>query len=134
MQELFTDNTSTKGNIIISFKDDEECNRLFGYLRSDGYGVYICRTFEEFMEINHVDLKSIIVEVTPGHESTFHAIEIIKQSQVGMKIPLLVVADVASTGNVVKALNVGANDYILQPYSRKEILQRVSALISRYPV
>lgn len=134
MQELFTDSKSTKGNIIISFKDDEECDRLFRFLRSDGYGVYICRTFQEFMEINHVDLKCVIVEVTPGHESTFHAIEIIKQMPVGTKIPLLVVADVASTGNVVKALNVGANDYILQPYSRKEILQRISALTSRNPV
>ena len=68
--------------------------------------------------------------MTIGHSSTFHAIEIIKQTPVGMKIPILVVADVSSTANVVRALNAGASDYILQPYSNKEFLHRVIALIS----
>lgn len=132
MPELFTDTTSTKGNIIIAFKNDEEDARLFKFLRDDGYGVYKCRTFEDFMEVNHVDLKCIIVEVTPGYDSIFHAIEIIKQTQVGISIPMLVVADVASSENVVRALNLGANDYVLLPYSRREILQSVSSIIRRF--
>ena len=82
------------------------------------------------MEIEHVDVKCIVVDVTIGHSSTFHAIEIIKQTPVGMKIPILVVADVSSTANVVRALNAGASDYILQPYSNKEFLHRVLALVS----
>lgn len=82
------------------------------------------------MEIEHVDVKCIVVDVTAGHASTYHAIEIIKQTPVGMKIPILVVADVLSTSNVVRALNAGASDYILQPYSNKEFLHRVLTLVS----
>lgn len=134
MQKLFKedipDNIPVKGNIILSFKNDETCSDLSRYLQRDGYGVYVCKTFEEFMEIEHVDVKCIVVDVTIGHSSTFHAIEIIKQTPVGMKIPILVVADVSSTANVVRALNAGASDYILQPYSNKEFLHRVIALIS----
>lgn len=133
MPELYSDPLSVKGNIIVAFKNDEERSRLFHYLRDDGYGVYFCNTFNDFMEINHVDVKCILVEVTPGYESIFHAIEIIKQTKTGIAIPMLVVSDVASTDNVVRALNAGANDYILTPYSRKEILQRITALMLAYP-
>lgn len=134
MQKLFKEdipnNIPVKGNIIISFKNDEICDNLREYLQRDGYGVYICKTFEEFMEIEHVDVKCIVVDVTAGHASTYHAIEIIKQTPVGMNIPILVVADVLSTSNVVRALNAGASDYILQPYSNKEFLHRVLTLVS----
>lgn len=134
MQKLFKEdipnNIPVKGNIIISFKNDEICDNLREYLQRDGYVVYICKTFEEFMEIEHVDVKCIVVDVTAGHASTYHAIEIIKQTPVGMKIPILVVADVLSTSNVVRALNAGASDYILQPYSNKEFLHRVLTLVS----
>lgn len=132
MQRLFKEEIPTdiavKGNIIISFKDDEVCDMLRQYLHNDGYGVYICKTFEEFMELEHVDVKCVVVDVTAGHASTFHAIEIIKQTPVGMGIPILVVADVSSTSNVVRALNAGASDYILQPYSCKEFLHRIAKL------
>lgn len=86
MQKLFKEdipnNIPVKGNIIISFKNDEICDNLREYLQRDGYGVYICKTFEEFMEIEHVDVKCIVVDVTAGHASTYHAIEIIKQTPV----------------------------------------------------
>lgn len=138
MQKLFKEdipaNMAVRGNIIISFKSDETCDQLRRYLQSDGYGVYICKTFEEFMEIEHVDVRCIVVEVTAGHSSTFHAIEIIKQTPIGAKIPILVVADITSTGNVVRALNVGASDYILEPYSSKEFLHRILTLTSSFGV
>lgn len=132
MPELFADSTSVKGNVIIAFKNEEEEARLFQFLREDGFGVYRCRTFEDFMEVDHVDLKCIIVEVTSGNDSVFHAIEIIKQSKEGIAIPMLVVADMASSDHVVRALNTGANDYVLFPYSRKEIMQSISAIIRRF--
>ncbi|MDE6756428.1 MAG: response regulator [Muribaculaceae bacterium] len=132
MQRLFKEDIpadmAVKGNVIISFKDDDVCDALRKCLHDDGYGVYICKTFEEFMELEHVDVMCIVVDVTPGHASTFHAIEIIKQTPTGMHIPILVVADVTSTGHVVRALNAGATDYILQPYSNKEFLQRLAKL------
>lgn len=134
MQKLYTEdipaNVAVKGNIIISFRDDEVCNTLRQYLHGEGYGVYICKTFEEFMEIEHVDVMCIVIDVTPGYASTFHSIEIIKQTPVGVHIPILVVADVSSTPNVVRALNAGASDYILQPYSKKEFLHRIVSLVS----
>lgn len=134
MQKLYNEdipgNVAVKGNIIISFRDDEVCDTLRRYLHAEGYGVYICKSFEEFMELEHVDLMCVVIDVTPGYASTFHSIEIIKQTEVGSRIPILVVADVNSTQNVVRALNAGASDYILQPYSQKEFLHRIISLVS----
>lgn len=132
MQQLFSESASVKGNIIVAYKNEAEEDRITDYLLKEGYGVYKCKTFRDFMEINHVNLRCILVEVTLGNDSTFHAIEMIKQLDTGIRTPLLVVADVASTENIVKALNAGANDYILFPYSRKEILQRVMSLTLKF--
>lgn len=134
MQKLYTEDipadVKVKGNIIISFRNDEVCDTLRQYLHAEGYGVYICKSLEEFMELEHVNVMCIVIDVTPGYASTFHAIEIIKQTPVGASIPILVVADVNSTQNVVRALNAGASDYLLQPYSQKEFLHRVLSLVS----
>jgi DNA-binding response OmpR family regulator len=43
---------------------------------------------------------------------------------------LLVVADGESTANVVRALNSGANDYIIHPYSDKDFIARIKKMIS----
>ncbi|MBD5210298.1 MAG: response regulator transcription factor [Bacteroidales bacterium] len=134
MQKLYTEDipadVKVKGNIIISFRNDEVCDTLRQYLHAEGYGVYICKSLEEFMELEHVNVMCIVIDVTPGYASTFHAIEIIKQTPVGASIPILVVADVNSTQNVVRALNAGASDYLLQPYSQKEFLHRALSLVS----
>lgn len=134
MQKLYKEDipadVTVKGNIIISFRNDEVCDTLRRYLHGEGYGVYICKSLEEFMELEHVDVMCIVIDVTPGFASIFHAIEIIKQTPVGCHIPILVVADVNSTQNVIRALNVGADDYILQPYSQKEFLHRIVSLVS----
>lgn len=134
MQELFTEHIPAgvvrRGNVIISFKSDEVSEHISQCLQGEGFGVYMCKTFAEFMEIEHEDVRCVIVDVTAGHRSTFHAIEIIKQSPEGVNMPLLVVADGASTTSVVRALNVGANDYILQPHTDKAFIERVNKVIA----
>lgn len=134
MQKLFEDyipaGVKKVGNIIISFNNDEVSNKISHCLQLNGFGVYTCKTFAELMEIEHEDVKCIVVDITKGHRSTFHAIELIKQLPLGAIIPLLVVADRESTTNVVRALNSGANDYIIHPYSDKDFIARIKKMIS----
>ena len=119
---------SKKGNIIISFNDDDTCNSVRQYLESAGYGVYVCCSLTDFMEVEHQHLICTIIDISTDNPDKFHSIEIIKQSPVGVHVPMLVVAEVSSTDNIIRALNAGANDYLLRPFSRKELLQRITTL------
>ena len=136
MQQLFTEyipkSVKRKGNIIISFRDEVLCKRMSKCLQRNGFGVYVCRSFQEFMEIEHVDVKCVVADVTLGLASTFHAIETIRQTHVGRAIPIFAVGDAASSDYVVRALNAGARDYILLPYSDSEFIRRLNRLITSH--
>lgn len=134
MQKLTTEHipadVARRGNVIISFSKDDVSDKVSLSLQGIGFGVYVCKTFADFMEIEHEDVRCIVVDITEGQRSTFHAIEIIKQSPDGANIPLLVVADGRSTTNVVRALNSGANDYIIQPHSETDFIARINKMIA----
>ena len=80
------------------------------------------------MEVEHQHLICTIIDISINNPDIFHSIEIIKQSPIGVHVPMLIVAEVSSTDNIIRALNAGANDYLLRPFSRKELLQRITTL------
>lgn len=135
MQQLFTEfipkGATRKGNIIITFRDEAVFHRMSKCLQRNGFAVYWCRSFQEFMAIEHLQFKCMVVDVTLGMASTFHAVETIKQSEVGKIIPILAVGDATSSDHVVRALNAGAADYILHPYTDAEFIHRLNALLDR---
>ncbi|MDP2301368.1 MAG: response regulator transcription factor [Ignavibacteria bacterium] len=49
----------------------------------------------------------------------------------GNNIPILMLTALADINNKVEALNIGADDYLTKPYSFKEVLARINALLRR---
>lgn len=118
-------------NIIIADGDRAKCESLKEFFISEGYGVYICQSVTDFMTVEHNDLCAIILDLSLEYGESIQSIELVKQSRVGEDIPILISSDMASTNDIIRALNAGATDYILKPYTNREIFQRLVALIKK---
>lgn len=118
-------------NVIIADDEDEVCERLRNFFLSEGFGVYICKTINDFMTMEHMDVCAIIMDMALDGGNGAHAIELVKQTPVGIKIPILICSDGPSTEEIIRGLNAGASDYIIKPYTTRELLQRVKALLRK---
>ena len=47
------------------------------------------------------------------------------------QLPIIMVTAKDEPDNIVKALNIGADDYIIKPFNTKELLARIAAVLRR---
>lgn len=52
----------------------------------------------------------------------------------GSEVPVLILTALGQTSDIVKGLNVGADDYLVKPFHAEELLARLRALVRRQPV
>ena len=60
-----------------------------------------------------------------------HGLEVLKQLRTHSDVPVIVVSGNDTTQSVVKALTIGADDYITKPFEPIELLARVEAVTRR---
>lgn len=124
-----TPKPSEIGNVIIADDDEKTCLKLKQQFEDLGYGVYICQTLADFMEVDHDFLKCVILDINLDNNEAFQVIQMIRQSNHESNVPVLLTSNIPSTSLVIKGLNAGADDYILKPFSQRELMARVNAVM-----
>jgi two-component system, OmpR family, response regulator ResD len=104
-------------------------NVITAYLKNDGYKTIEAATGNEALTIiksNPVDLVvlDLMLPDIPGEEV---CVQIRKLSPV----PILMLTAKAAEENRVKGLSLGADDYVLKPFSAKELLARIKSILRR---
>lgn len=133
MNALYTPPIYTeKGNIVVADDNDKVCLSLKKYFEEIGYGVYVCQSLSDVMEINHVDVKCVVLAINIDNDQAFQVIEMIRQSPVEGDVPIVVTSDVPSAELVLRAIEAGADDYLLKPFTNRDLYGRMqSAMRSR---
>lgn len=123
----------SKYNILIV--DDEEALRsaLSAYLELEGYEVDVACSAEEALklDINRYDL--ILLDIMMGGMSGTEMAETLKKEHTTSDIPIIFLTAKNSDDDMVSGLNLGADDYISKPYSIKNVLARIAAVLRRIP-
>ncbi|TAH48749.1 MAG: response regulator transcription factor [Chloroflexota bacterium] len=81
---------------------------------------------EKAFRSNPVDL--IMLDVMMPQRDGF---EMLRDVRAISSVPIIMLTALSDTDNVVKGLELGADDYITKPFELKEVLARVSAALSR---
>jgi two-component system, OmpR family, alkaline phosphatase synthesis response regulator PhoP len=63
--------------------------------------------------------------------SGLEVLEIIRRNRIHAHVPVLMLTVQSQVENKIKALNNGADDYLVKPFNMEELLARVNALIRR---
>lgn len=113
--------------------DDELdiCEILRYNLETEGYEVVTANSAEEALELHLQEFALILLDVMMGEMSGFQMARKMKDNPFTAQIPIIFITALEGEDNLVKGLNIGADDYIAKPLSMKEVKARVKAVLRR---
>ena len=113
--------------------DDEQdiCEILQYNLETEGYEVTTANSAEEALELALKDFSLILLDVMMGEMSGFEMARKMKANPQWENIPIIFITALDTEDDIVKGLNIGADDYIAKPLSIKEVKARVAAVLRR---
>jgi len=99
-------------------------------LREEGYAVDVAPDGEEATMLAHVyDYDVIVLDVMMPKKNGLQVAAELRRE--GRATPILMLTARDATEDVVRGLDVGADDYLAKPFKFEELLARVRALVRR---
>ncbi len=113
--------------------DDEEdlCEILKFNLENENYIVDVAYSAEEALAMDLSVYNLILLDVMMGEISGFKMANIMKKNKATASIPIIFVTAKDTENDVCTGLNIGADDYISKPYSIREVILRIKAVLRR---
>lgn len=113
--------------------DDEQdiCEILQFNLETEGYEVDTANSAEEALKLNLTEYDIILLDVMMADISGFQMARQLKQRPETANIPIIFITALDNENDIVKGLNLGADDYIAKPLSIREVKARVKAVLRR---
>lgn len=113
--------------------DDEPtlCDTLKFNLELEGFAVDTAYSAEEAITLPLADYSLILLDVMMGEISGFKLAKIIKESPKLAHIPIIFCTAKDSEDDMVSGLQLGGDDYITKPYSIRNVIARVNAVLRR---
>lgn len=116
-------------NVLLVEDDDGIRMSLALALEDAGYRVTAAATAEgALVELGRVDPEVMLVDLMLGAMDGF---TFIAHARLHTDSPIIAVSALDQTSDVVRALEVGADDYVTKPFEVEELLARLNALQRR---
>jgi two-component system cell cycle response regulator CtrA len=106
---------------VLLIEDDAAMARAIELmLKSEGFNVYATDLGEEGVDLGKIyDHDIILLDLNLPDMSGFEVLRSLRVSKV--KTPILILSGHADTGDKVKGLGIGADDYLTKPFHRNEL-------------
>lgn len=113
--------------------DDEEdlCEILKFNLENEGYGVDTANSAEEALKMDLSQYHLLLLDVMMGEISGFRMANMLKKDKDTTHIPIIFITAKDSENDTITGFNLGADDYISKPFSIREVMVRVKAVLRR---
>lgn len=116
------------GNILVVDADVSVSDLLRLNLRSEGYNVMVCDTPED---VDFADLEKIHLIIADGGEEGLEFISDVKSTPAGPSIGVIYCSSIDNERLLIDALDAGADDVLRKPFSLREMIARVRAVMRR---
>ena len=119
----------TKRKILVVDDDHEILEVVSMLLRSKGYDVETAPTGEEgFAKLVDHEFEMIILDVMMPGINGFDLCKKLKDDDRTFHIPVLMLTAKAEMADKLKGYFSGAFDYVVKPFDREELLQKINDL------
>ena len=99
-------------------------------LNAEGLNVYVTGAGEEAIDLGKIyDYDAIVAEISLPDITGFDVIRQLRTAKI--KTPILVLSKLAGVEERVKALGLGADDFLTKPFHQDELVARLRALVRR---
>lgn len=116
--------------------DDEEdlCEILKYNLETEGYQVDTALSGEEALEKDVASYQLILLDVMMSGMSGFSVARKLREDEKTKHVPIIFLTAKGSENDKITGFNLGADDYISKPFSIREVLLRIRAVLRRTSV
>lgn len=113
--------------------DDEEtlCDALGFNLEAEGYEIVTAYSAEEALQYDLSGFDLVLLDIMMGEISGTQLARIMKSNPSTASVPVIFCTARDSEEDMIKGLDLGADDYITKPYSLKTVLARIRAVLRR---
>ena len=121
---------TTKRILIV---DDEEtlCDALAFNLEAEGYEVETAYSAEEALTLVLANFDLVLLDIMMGEISGTQLARIMKANQATAHIPIIFCTAKDTEEDMIKGLDLGADDYITKPYSLRTVMARIRTVLRR---
>lgn len=113
--------------------DDEEdlCEILQFNLELEGYNVDVAYSAEEALKKDITQYSLLLLDVMMGEISGFRMARMLNENPKTANIPIIFLTAKDTENDRLTGFNIGADDYISKPFSIREVMARVKAVLRR---
>ena len=113
--------------------DDEEtlCEVLKLNLENEGYDVDIAFSAEQALTLDLKSYSLILLDIMMGEISGIKMAKMMKADVTTADVPIIFCTARDSEDDMIMGLNIGADDYIMKPYTVRNVIARVKSVLRR---
>jgi two-component system, cell cycle response regulator CtrA len=116
---------------VLLIEDDGGTAQSIGLmLKSENFNVYTTDLGEEGIDLGKLyDYDIILLDLNLPDMSGFEVLRSLRVSKI--KTPILILSGLARIEDKVKGLGFGADDYVVKPFHKNELVARIHAIVRR---
>ena len=117
---------------ILVVDDETDLTEILKFnLETEGYNVTTAASAEEALTLNIASYNLLLLDVMMGEMSGFAMAKKLKADERTKDIPIIFLTARDTENDTVTGFNLGADDYISKPFSIREVLVRIRAVLRR---
>ena len=118
-----------KGAILVVEDEQAIADLVRAYLKRDGFGVVWARSGEQALdELSRHPVRLVVLDIgLPGIDG----FEVCRRLRGRTGVPILILSASDDEVDRVAGLEAGADDYVTKPFSPRELVARVKAILRR---
>ncbi len=122
-----TDAPQTKNFEILAVDDDAVIRKMYqSILKGRGYIIHLAENGEEAVKMaSELSLNLIFLDIMMPVMDGFAALQALRALPRNANIPIIMVTSKSDMATVIKAIKLGANDFIAKPFTRSDILSKI---------
>lgn len=121
----------TNSHILVVDDEQDLCEILKFNLETEGYNVDTANSAEEALDMGVDKYDLLLLDVMMGGMSGFALAKKLKDNPMTAQIPIIFLTAKDTENDTVTGFNLGADDYISKPFSIREVMVRVRAVLRR---
>lgn len=116
---------------ILVVDDEKDLREILQFnLSSEGFEIDVAASAEEAMAMPLEQYHLILLDVMMGGISGYKMADIVRKEK-ELDVPIIFLTAKSSENDLLTGFNVGGDDYIVKPFSIKEVTVRIKAILKR---
>lgn len=119
---------------VLVAEDDDQISYLLNFmLTREGYKVKVANDGQEAMDaISEIAMpKLVLLDIMMPYFDGYQVLEHIRKESGWEGVPIIMLTAKSQEKDIVKALEAGANDYVVKPFQPGELITRLKMLMRR---